>query len=97
MVIESDSTCTLKRLENPYNSKQGSSSLIRVIKDLQTQSDNFILSRIFHEANFCVDTLAKHAQHLSTGLHHFKAPPAFLAPFLDADRREWQYARFRNV
>ncbi|XLT94730.1 hypothetical protein HN873_016392 [Arachis hypogaea] len=84
--IETNSSSTLKLIDELSSSHHHTLSLIRAIEDLRSKMRHVSFKRVFHKTNFCADVLAKQAQSISTGLLCFVALLPFLMPILADDR-----------
>ena len=73
------------------------SSVISSIKGLLQKEWNVQLVRIFQEANFATDYLAKLASNLPLGVHRFLVPPPTMKYWLLHDVSSVAYERNVNV
>ncbi|KAL4391122.1 hypothetical protein AHAS_Ahas03G0213500 [Arachis hypogaea] len=88
VLVEMDSTCLVKLLQRNSSSFYSNTTLTQAIKVLQVNLRNFRIHHMLKEANFSANVLAKEAHSFSMGLFRFATPFPFLAPTLNADRRE---------
>ncbi|MED6209506.1 hypothetical protein PIB30_055360 [Stylosanthes scabra] len=93
LVVESDSKCALLLFQKTKTDSHGSSSLVRLIKEIVASMNSVVFCHIYREANFCAEAMAKYSHSHNAGVLYCSNPPSSLQQHLLVDLRWIKFPR----
>ena len=85
LLVEVDSAYVVILCRNSSHDFHTCRPIISAIHQLCSKDWIVEINHVFHEANFCADSLAKHGHQITLGLSVFNSRPSFMSVVFSAD------------